>query len=98
PGRVGFRGPVGGRRYLVIHHDNGLRSTYGPMQRIDVVRGAAIEAGDPVGTAGAGFHLTARRGDAYLDPSPFLNGACGRPRLVPVGARPGGVGAGGRGR
>lgn len=84
-GRVGFRGPVGGRLYLVVEHQGGLRSTYGPLASIDVLRGAKVTAGQPVATARSGFHLTARIGDHYVDPAPFLDGRCGRPRLVPAG-------------
>lgn len=83
-GRVGFRGPVAGRLYLVIHHDGDLRSTYGPMATIGVLRGANITAGTVVGEAAIGFHLTARRSGQYIDPAPLLAGGCGPPRLVPV--------------
>ncbi len=83
-GRVGFRGPVAGRLYLVIHHDGDLRSTYGPLASIEVLRGATVVAGQPVGTATPGFHLTARLGADYIDPGPLLDGTCGPPRLVPA--------------
>ncbi|MEM9135306.1 MAG: M23 family metallopeptidase [Actinomycetota bacterium] len=82
-GRVGFRGPVAGRLYLVVHHDGDLRSTYGPLASIDVLRGATVAAGAPVATAAVGFHLTARIGERYIDPGPLLDGTCGPPRLVP---------------
>ncbi|MGF1597744.1 MAG: murein hydrolase activator EnvC family protein [Acidimicrobiales bacterium] len=81
-GRVTFAGPVGGRRYVVVEHDSGLRSTYGPLASAAVVRDQTVTTGHPLGTAAVGLHLTARRGDRYVDPAPLLAGACGRPRLV----------------
>ncbi|MCP4227573.1 MAG: M23 family metallopeptidase [Actinomycetia bacterium] len=84
-GRVGFAGPVGGRHYLVITHPSGLRSTYGPIETIEVVRGQSVDAGDPVASASVGFHLTARAGDRYIDPQPLIDGICGTARLIPSG-------------
>jgi murein DD-endopeptidase MepM/ murein hydrolase activator NlpD len=81
-GRVSFLGPVGGVRWLVITHDSGLRSTYGPLEHTTAVRGQLVVEGDVVAVARAGLHLTARRGGRYLDPSPLLDGRCGRARLV----------------
>jgi murein DD-endopeptidase MepM/ murein hydrolase activator NlpD len=84
-GEVGFVGPVGGRRYIVVAHPSGIRSTYGPLDSIQVARGQSVGAGQLLGTAGQGLHLTARVGDRYLDPAPLLAGRCGRPRLVAAG-------------
>lgn len=83
-GQVTFSGPVAGRRYLVITHGGGLRSTYGPLLTISVVQGQVVGQGQVVATAEAGFHLTARVGDRYVDPQPLLDGRCGRPRLIPL--------------
>jgi murein DD-endopeptidase MepM/ murein hydrolase activator NlpD len=83
-GQVTFAGQVGGRRFVVITHQSGLRSTYGPLDRVDVVRGQVVARGQPIATASSGLHLTARRGDRYLDPQPLLDGVCGTPRLVPT--------------
>ncbi len=81
-GRVSFVGPVGGRRWLVVAHESGLSSTYGPLTASNVVRGQSVARGETIAAADRGLHLTARAGDRYLDPAPLLNGTCGRPRLV----------------
>jgi murein DD-endopeptidase MepM/ murein hydrolase activator NlpD len=81
-GQVSFAGPVGGRHYAVVDHGAGLRSTYGPLVGSAVVRGQRLSAGEEIGGADAGFHLTARRGDRYVDPAPLLAGDCGHARLV----------------
>ena len=81
-GRVTFVGPVGGDRWLVVAHDSGLRSTYGPLATTTVIRGESVVGGSRIGTAGPGLHLTARAAGRYLDPAPLLDGSCGRARLV----------------
>ncbi len=87
PGQVGFVGPVAGRRYVVVEHPGGLRSTYGPLESAAVVRGQSVAAGEGIGTAAPGLLLTARLGSGadqrYIDPAPLLAGRCGRARLVP---------------
>ncbi|MEZ5410760.1 MAG: M23 family metallopeptidase [Acidimicrobiales bacterium] len=86
-GRVGFVGPVAGRRYVVVEHSGGLRSTYGPLASVAVVRGQQLAAGEGIGEAAPGLLLTARLGSGptqrYIDPAPLLAGRCGRVRLVP---------------
>lgn len=88
PGQVGFVGPVAGRRYVVVEHTGGLRSTYGPLQSAAVARGQQIAAGERIGVASTGLLLTARLGsgpaERYIDPGPLLAGRCGRARLVPL--------------
>lgn len=81
-GVVSFAGPVGGRIWLVVDHPDGLRSSYGPLVAVIVVRGQVLDAGAPVGDADAAFHLTARTAEFYLDPAPLLAGRCGGARLV----------------
>ena len=83
PGRVSFVGPVGGRRYVVVVHEIGPRSTYGPLASTSVVRGQQVDSGTELGTALPGLHLTARLDERYVDPAPLLAGVCGRPHLVP---------------
>lgn len=83
-GYVGFVGPVGGRTYVVVEHDGSLRSTYGPVLEVTIVRGQHVVQGETLAVADLGFHLTARLGDRYVDPQPLLDGRCGRARLVPV--------------
>ncbi len=86
PGRVGFVGPVAGRRYVVVEHPGDLRSTYGPLESTAVARGQSVAAGEGIGTAAPGLLLTARIGTGeatrYIDPAPLLAGRCGRARLV----------------
>lgn len=96
-GRVGFVGPVGGRRYVVVEHAGGLRSTYGPLQSTAVARGQAVAAGEEIGAAAPGLLLTARLGQGdtehYIDPAPLLAGRCGRARLVAARRSPPGAAA-----
>jgi septal ring factor EnvC (AmiA/AmiB activator) len=93
PGTVTFAGQVGGRLHVTIQHDDGIRTTYGPLARIapGVARGAALDAGDPVGTAGQLVLWSARLGTTYLDPAVLLAASgTGRVRLVadrPLGPR-----------
>jgi septal ring factor EnvC (AmiA/AmiB activator) len=74
PGTVSFAGQVGGRLYVTVQHDDGIRTSYGPLGRIapGVHRGATIAAGDPVGTAGELVLWSARLGTTYLDPAVLL--------------------------
>lgn len=81
-GRVGFVGPVGGVFYVVVAHGVKLRSTYGPVEEIQVVSGQIVKAGTQIATAGAAMHLTARVGAQYYDPALLLAGGCLRPRLI----------------
>ena len=83
-GRVSFAGPVGGRIWVVVSHEGGLRSSYGPLVAGLVVRGQSVSAGGELGQSDVHLHLTARAADRYLDPAPLLAGSCGRPRLVPT--------------
>jgi murein DD-endopeptidase MepM/ murein hydrolase activator NlpD len=87
-GTVEFAAVVVGTRYVVVVHDDGLRATYGRLRTIDVVKGSTIEAGRRVGTTGTDFYFGLRRGDAPVDPTPYL-GVRRRPaRLVPTDGTP----------
>lgn len=81
-GRVTFVGAVGGSRFVVVSHPDGLRSTYAFLTEILVVKGQSVEPGQRIGRAGVGFHLTARLGDEYVDPALLFSGAVASPRLV----------------
>lgn len=74
-GRVGFVGLVAGRRVVVIHHASDLRSTYTSLGSATVVRGQRVAGGQQIGIAAAGFHLSARLGDSYVDPELLFAGA-----------------------
>lgn len=74
-GVVGFVGVVGSARHVVVHHQGDLRSTYAYLASSVVVRGQRVVAGQELGVAASGFHLTARLGDDYVDPALLLAGA-----------------------
>lgn len=96
-GGVVFAGPLAGRGVVSLRHDDGLRTTYEPLAP-SVAAGAAVRAGDVLGTLepghsgcpGACLHWGARRDRLeYLDPLVLLRPA--RVRLLPVPERwPGG--------
>ncbi len=81
-GRVTFIGAVGGSRFVVLSHPDGLRSTYAFVAEILVVKGQSVERGELIARASIGFHLTARSGDEYIDPALLFAGAVAAPRLV----------------
>ncbi|MEM7273054.1 MAG: M23 family metallopeptidase [Actinomycetota bacterium] len=84
-GTVTFAGPVGASGFVVIRHRSGLRSTAAYLDEVLVGRGDSVAAGDRIALASVGFHLTARIGSDYRDPTPLLaGGRCLRARLVPV--------------
>ncbi len=85
-GRVTFVGAVGGSRFVVLTHADGLRSTYAFISEILVVKGQRVERGQLLATAAVGFHLTARLGDEYVDPQALFDGAVVLPRLVAADA------------
>lgn len=85
-GIVGFAGRVAGTLWVSVDHPDGVRTTYGPLGRATVRRGARVAAGEPVGLAGGRLLWTARIGGAYVDPAELL--AASGPvavRLVPAG-------------
>lgn len=92
-GTVRFAGSVGGNRFVVVQHGPDLKATYAYLNEIVVSVGRVVRAGDPVATAAAGFHLTARRtrspagsgrSETYIDPLPLLTGRCFTVKLVPL--------------
>ena len=88
-GAVTFSGPVANVSWVTVQHPNGLRSTVGPMARIDVDVGDLVRRGQIVGTVDGPLHLSIRRGDRYLDPEPLLSFGRLRAVLVPVGGQKG---------
>jgi hypothetical protein len=83
-GTVVFAGTVAGRRYVTIRHADGVRTAYGPLRDVLVVAGAAVEQGQPIGTAAGAVLFTARVGDTYIDPATLLSGNV-TVHLVPEG-------------
>lgn len=81
-GDVVFAGQVGGSLFVVVAHDDGLRTTYAFLDAIAVRRGQRVAQGDVVGLAGSGLHFGVRRGEQYLDPLSVI-GARVEVRLVP---------------
>jgi murein DD-endopeptidase MepM/ murein hydrolase activator NlpD len=90
PGRVSFAGVLAGRGVVVVDH-GGTRTTYEPVDTT-VSLGAAVEAGDPIGTlALPGSHCLPRAclhwgwiegTDTYLDPLRLVG--AGPVRLLPL--------------
>src|SRR5262245_36447688 len=68
-GLVLSAGPVAGRLWVTVLHPDGLRSSYGPLERIDVDVGRHLARGQPLGVAGELLHLGVRSGGSYLDPA-----------------------------
>ena len=71
-GTVTFAGQVGGTLYLVISHNDGIRTTLGGLSSIAVSKGAAVRRGQFVGMAGGTTHFGARYVNHYLDPTLLL--------------------------
>ncbi len=80
---VSSGGPYGNR--IVIQHDDGYRTTYNHLSRVDVHVGQSVDAGDHVGAVGStgnssGPHLhfeVSRGGDgwsggSFVDPAVWL--------------------------
>ena len=89
-GTVVWAGPLAGRGVVVVEHDDGLRTTYEPVDAL-VVEGEQVAAGQVLGTVGDGdvhcgheprcLHWGLRRGRDYLDPWRLLHP--GRAVLLP---------------
>ncbi|MCL4553710.1 MAG: peptidoglycan DD-metalloendopeptidase family protein [Actinobacteria bacterium] len=85
-GRVSFAGRVpspggGSRNAVTIEFGDGLRITFLPLEGITVKTGQQVSVGDSIGAVAvvAGesspsphLHVSVRRGEAYIDPMPFL--------------------------
>jgi murein DD-endopeptidase MepM/ murein hydrolase activator NlpD len=86
-GTVAFAGPVAGVGWVTVRHDDGLETTYGPLDPRAVSAGERVAAGQVLGRLAAGAaHLDwgARRDGEYVDPLGLLSG--GRARLVSLDA------------
>ncbi len=88
-GVVAFAGTVAGTRHVTIRHDDGLRTSYSFLDRVDVVLGQHVRQGQVLGTTIGHLHLGARAGDAYLDPASLFGARPPRVQLVPFDEPPG---------
>ena len=73
-GTVTFAGQVAGRAYVTIQHQDGVRTTVGPVAIIGVRRGQAVATGDSIATTGSWVHISARIGESYIDPAILFGG------------------------
>jgi len=96
-GRVTFAGSVAGTLHVTILHDDGVRTTYSFLARIDVVVGQQVRQGAVVGVTTDDLHLGARRGDGYFDPASLFDPGAPQVHLVPFDEPPG-LGASGERR
>lgn len=85
-GEVVFAGPVAGALHVTVLHADGLRTSYSFLERVDVVVGARIAQGEPVGVASGVLHFSVRSGSVYVDPLAVLSAARPRVHLVPEAA------------
>jgi len=83
PGVVAFAGVVASRRFVAVVHPGGLRSTVGPLARVEVTAGEVVGTGTELGTTAGPLLFTVRRAGVYIDPAPLLGGEPPAVRLVP---------------
>ena len=95
-GEVVFAGRVAGSLHVTVLHDDGVRTTYSFLERIDVVIGQRVDAGQPVGVTVGHLHFGARRGDSYFDPASLFSAGVPSVYLVPFDEPPGAGEAGER--
>lgn len=88
-GQVTFAGQVAGSRHVTVLHDDGVRTTYSFLDRVNVVAGQRLRQGTVVGTTVGRLHMSARTGDAYFDPASLFDDDPPRVRLVPFDEPPG---------
>lgn len=94
-GTVHHAGMVAGTAWVSVAHADGVLTSYGPLEDIEVARGDRLAAGTPVGVLAAGghgeghrdqgLHWGARRDGRYLDPLTLLTAGVHRPSLVGAG-------------
>ncbi len=84
-GTVTYAGSVAGTLYVTVQHADRVRTTYGGLAALAVARGQVVEQGRLLGTAGGPLHVSARIGEAYVDPEVLFGPAGGgRPHLIPA--------------
>ncbi|MDQ6727476.1 MAG: peptidoglycan DD-metalloendopeptidase family protein [Actinomycetota bacterium] len=82
-GEVVFSGPIAGEYYVVLLHDDGIRTSYSYLAATSVARGDKVRRGQVIGTTGERFQFGARAGDAYIDPALLFGGGPVEVHLVP---------------
>ena len=91
-GTVVFAGPVAGSQHVTLQHEDGVRTTYSFLSRVEVVLGQRLRRGARVGEAGERLHFGARDGDVYFDPAVlFAGGDVAEVELLPFEVAPGGT-------
>jgi hypothetical protein len=88
-GDVTFAGVVAGTRHVTVLHEDGLRTSYSFLDRVDVVVGQRVTQGQVLGTTAGRLHLGARAGEAYLDPASLFRASPPHVELVPFDEPPG---------
>lgn len=81
-GRVMFADPHGGYgKYIVVQHDDGFTSHYGHCDKLEVVPGQRVVAGEIIGTVGSSgvstgphLHFEIRRNGEPHHPETYLPG------------------------
>src|SRR5262245_3429232 len=79
-GTVVFAGQVAGVVWVTVDHSGGMRTSYGPLRRVLVRRGAKVAPGTLIASAAGPLHFGVRVDGRYVDPADLL----GQPvHLVP---------------
>lgn len=91
-GHVRHAGAVANVVWVSIDHDDGVRTSYGPLAELRVRVGDEVDRGDVIGVLAAGdhggagedrgLHFGARRGGVYVDPMLLPGIGAARPSLV----------------
>ncbi len=81
-GIVTFAGQVAGSLFVTIIHPDGVRTSYGHVATVGVLVDQSVAIGEPIATTAGLLHVSARIGDAYVDPSILFGGAHGPARLI----------------
>ena len=91
-GRVRHAGPVAGVVWVSIDHEDGVRTSYGPISGLRVSAGDDVDRGQVVGLVAdahhgdpdvdRGLHLGARVDGSYVDPMRLPGLGAPRPTLV----------------
>lgn len=94
-GRVHHAGAVAGVVWVSINHEDGVRTSYGPLTGLRVRAGDDVDRGAAIGILASGdhgqpdvdqgLHLGARRGGEYIDPMRLPGMSGPRPTLVGAG-------------